>query len=170
METALLGRSALPLLLVWTMEMLDKRDTERSVESVERAAVATTNVVCRFRLKTAPTGSACRHGAGSPHTAHTTLRHPATAGGFSAFNIPARWFIYRRLGRVRSIPRSSTVLYSSQMPSGQSQPFRIAAFSGFSGDKWTALKEQAEGSGCSVLFGDYLAEMVRVTSCQLPIS
>ncbi|EKD01109.1 hypothetical protein A1Q2_04607 [Trichosporon asahii var. asahii CBS 8904] len=45
------------------------------------------------------------------------------------------------------------------MPSGdQSQDvFRIAAFSGFTGDNWRALKQQA--SQAPVLFGDYLAEM-----------
>ncbi|KAL1412334.1 hypothetical protein Q8F55_000078 [Vanrija albida] len=36
---------------------------------------------------------------------------------------------------------------------------RIAAFSGYTGDKFGALKEQAEGSGAPILFGDYLAEM-----------
>lgn len=57
------------------------------------------------------------------------------------------------------------------MPVGHdAEAFRIAAFSGYTGDKWcvvraqadgrNALKEQAEGSGCEVLFGDYLAEMV----------
>jgi hypothetical protein len=50
------------------------------------------------------------------------------------------------------------------MPSGdQSQDvFRIAAFSGFTGDNWRALKQQA--SQAPVLFGDYLAEMVSVSS------
>lgn len=38
--------------------------------------------------------------------------------------------------------------------------FRIAAFSGYSGDRWDALKNQALNSGCDILFGDYLAEMV----------
>ncbi|TXT06008.1 hypothetical protein VHUM_03769 [Vanrija humicola] len=36
---------------------------------------------------------------------------------------------------------------------------RIAAFSGYTGDKFSALKEQAEDSGAPILFGDYLAEM-----------
>jgi hypothetical protein len=38
--------------------------------------------------------------------------------------------------------------------------FRIAAFSGYSGDRADALKDQAASSGCDILFGDYLAEMV----------
>ncbi|GMK53562.1 hypothetical protein CspeluHIS016_0101480 [Cutaneotrichosporon spelunceum] len=37
--------------------------------------------------------------------------------------------------------------------------FRIAAFSGYSGDRADALRDQAANSGSDVLFGDYLAEM-----------
>lgn len=56
------------------------------------------------------------------------------------------------------------------MPSGdQTQDvFRIAAFSGFTGDNWRALKEQA--GAAPVLFGDYLAEMVSASSCSLAVS
>lgn len=39
-------------------------------------------------------------------------------------------------------------------------PCKIAAFSGYTGDRFDALKTQAEGSGAPILFGDYLAEMV----------
>lgn len=48
------------------------------------------------------------------------------------------------------------------MPSGDNTQdvFRIAAFSGFTGDNWRALKQQA--SQAPVLFGDYLAEMVSI--------
>lgn len=46
------------------------------------------------------------------------------------------------------------------MPSGDhgDDVFRIAAFSGFTGDNWRALRDQA--GAAPVLFGDYLAEMV----------
>lgn len=71
------------------------------------------------------------------------------------------------------------------MPSGDqtSDVFRIAAFSGFTGDNWRALKQQVPAA--PVLFGDYLAEMVscltlasctlappftRDTPCHLPTS
>lgn len=56
------------------------------------------------------------------------------------------------------------------MPSGDqtSDVFRIAAFSGFTGDNWRALKQQA--SAAPVLFGDYLAEMVRPPPCPRRVS
>lgn len=52
------------------------------------------------------------------------------------------------------------------MPSGDNTQdvFKIAAFSGFTGDNWRALKQQA--SQAPVLFGDYLAEMVSLRSMQ----
>lgn len=44
-------------------------------------------------------------------------------------------------------------------------PCKIAAFSGYTGDRFDALKTQAEGSGAPILFGDYLAEMVSPAAC-----
>lgn len=46
------------------------------------------------------------------------------------------------------------------MPSGETKVCRIASFSGYMGDRFDALKTQAESSGAGILFGDYLAEMV----------
>ncbi|CAK9780224.1 DUF1446-domain-containing protein [Cutaneotrichosporon oleaginosum] len=44
------------------------------------------------------------------------------------------------------------------MPSGENSPCRIASFSGYMGDRYDALKTQAE-TDTGILFGDYLAEM-----------
>lgn len=118
METALLGRSALPLLLVWTMEMLDKRDTERSVESVERAAVATTNVVCRFRLKTA-------------HRFRVSARRGVPAHGTHHVTSPGdgRW--------VLGIQHSGTMVHISAPGSCPKHPTIKHSFVQFPNALWT---------------------------------
>lgn len=74
------------------------------------------------------------------------------SGCISGYDLLARW---AELSVTTFVSETQTT-----MGTIDKGPCKIAAFSGYTGDRFDALKTQAEGSGAPILFGDYLAEMV----------
>jgi hypothetical protein len=83
------------------------------------------------------------------------VAHDRPTGGNAApqaapIRLNRRWLAHRRLGQTDAMTRNGPTFR---------RPLRLANFSGYLGDRFTALAEVLDGDPVDVLTGDYLAEI-----------